>query len=42
MEIAMMDGSVRIFTGGSGGQSMAQIWTTLLHPKDGLVSPSDF
>jgi prepilin-type N-terminal cleavage/methylation domain-containing protein len=42
MEIAMMDGSVRIFSGGSAGGNMAQLWTTLLHPKDGLVTPADF
>jgi prepilin-type N-terminal cleavage/methylation domain-containing protein len=41
MEIALMDGSAKIFSGGSSG-NIANVWTTLLHPKDGLVAPADF
>jgi prepilin-type N-terminal cleavage/methylation domain-containing protein len=44
MEIAMMDGSAKIFTGGSGSASLTpqQLWSTLLHPRDGRVTPVDY
>jgi prepilin-type N-terminal cleavage/methylation domain-containing protein len=42
MEIAMMDGSVKIFSGGSSGLPLNIVWSTLLHPKDGVVAPADF
>jgi len=40
MEIGLMDGSARIFSGGSG--NITTVWSTLLHPRDGFVTPADY
>jgi prepilin-type N-terminal cleavage/methylation domain-containing protein len=40
MEIGLMDGSAKIFSGGSG--NIPIVWSTLLHPRDGFVTPVDY